>query len=103
MTDERLESVAGGPTVVRFTARVCGRVQGVGFRDYVRTRARRLGLVGSATNVSDGTVEVIAEGAVAACQELARLLVTDHTPGRTDRVELLWRSAQGNLVGFRRT
>ncbi|WP_235486983.1 acylphosphatase, partial [Frankia sp. AvcI1] len=35
-----------GPTVVRFTARVVGRVQGVGFRDYVRTRGRRLGLVG---------------------------------------------------------
>ncbi|SNQ45746.1 Acylphosphatase [Frankia canadensis] len=91
-----------GTTVVRFTAVVVGRVQRVGFRDYVRTRARRLGLVGSATNLPDGAVEVIAEGDESACRDLARLLVTGHTPGWTDRVQLVWRSAQGDLADFRR-
>jgi acylphosphatase len=41
---------------------VHGRVQGVGFRWFVRTEARRLGLAGWVRNVSDGTVEIRASG-----------------------------------------
>ena len=40
-----------------------GRVQGVFFRDTARHVARRFNIKGSAVNLSDGTVEVIAEGA----------------------------------------
>ncbi len=50
----------------------------------------------------DGAVVVIAEGAEPACRNLVRLLVTGHTPGWTDRVELVWQRAQGDLVDFRR-
>jgi len=46
---------------VRLTAWVRGRVQGVGFRWWVRSRALELGLAGSATNLRDGRVEVVAE------------------------------------------
>jgi acylphosphatase len=102
MSEVPIKQAGAGPTVVRFTARVVGRVQGVGFRDYVRTRGRRLGLVGTATNMPDGAVVVIAEGAAPACQNLARLLVTGHTPGWTDRVEVVWQRAQGDLADFRR-
>src|SRR3954468_4419193 len=55
---------------VRLTAWVHGRVQGVGFRWWARTRARELDLVGWATNLDDGRVEVVAEGERGACQEL---------------------------------
>jgi len=41
---------------------VSGRVQGVGFRYFVRKNALALGLSGSATNLFDGRVEVIAAG-----------------------------------------
>ena len=41
---------------------VSGNVQGVFFRDTCRREANNLGVAGSAANLPDGTVEVIAEG-----------------------------------------
>ena len=41
---------------------VRGRVQGVGFRYFVRTAAQRHGLCGYAQNLADGRVEVLAQG-----------------------------------------
>lgn len=47
---------------VRKRALVSGRVQGVFFRDSCRREAERVGVTGSARNLDDGRVEVIAEG-----------------------------------------
>ena len=41
---------------------VQGRVQGVGYRYFVRRQAETLGVTGYARNRPDGTVEVVAEG-----------------------------------------
>ena len=47
----------------RLTARVIGRVQGVGFRWWIRREAEALGLRGWVMNADDErTVEVVAEG-----------------------------------------
>lgn len=46
----------------RLHAVVTGRVQGVGFRWFVRGEADRLGLAGWVRNHPDGSVEVAAEG-----------------------------------------
>ncbi|MDH5784736.1 MAG: acylphosphatase [Chromatiales bacterium] len=53
---------------------VTGRVQGVWFRDSTRRQAGRLRLKGSATNLRDGSVEVIACGDEAALEQLQRWL-----------------------------
>lgn len=53
---------------------VRGRVQGVGFRWWLRERARELGLSGWVRNLPDGTVEVVAAGPRAAMQRLERLV-----------------------------
>jgi acylphosphatase len=42
--------------------RVIGRVQGVGFRQFVRERARALNLSGWVKNQPDGSVEVLVSG-----------------------------------------
>lgn len=46
----------------RMTALVTGAVQGVGYRRFVQRRAQDLGLAGFAENLSDGKVEIVAEG-----------------------------------------
>jgi acylphosphatase len=70
----------------RATMFVRGRVQGVGFRWWVRSRALELGLVGFARNLPDGRVEVLAQGEKQAVAELRELLERPDVPGRPGTV-----------------
>jgi acylphosphatase len=80
---------------------VRGRTQGVGFRAFVRDRARPLGLTGLARNLSDGvTVEVIAEGARPPLETLLEALNQGPRLSRVERVEASWREATGQYEGF---
>ncbi|HEU4676909.1 MAG TPA: acylphosphatase [Motilibacteraceae bacterium] len=89
---------------VRLTAWVRGRVQGVGFRWWTRSRALELGLAGSATNLDDGRVQVVAEGPRAACEALLALLreepSTRRRPGSVDGVVEQWAPPRGVASGF---
>jgi acylphosphatase len=85
----------------RLTAWVHGSVQGVGFRWWTRARALELGLVGSAANLADGRVEVVAEGPKDACESLLTLLRSPGTPGRVTTVVERWGEPRGGLTGFR--
>lgn len=60
------------PAARRFTIR--GRVQGVWFRDSTRRQAESLELTGSAVNLENGDVEVLAFGDAAALEQLAAWL-----------------------------
>jgi acylphosphatase len=86
---------------VRLTAWVAGMVQGVGFRWWTRSKALELGLVGSARNLHDGRVAVVAEGGRAACQGLLDALGGAEAPGRVDQVVSRWDDARGDLRDFR--
>ncbi|MEV1200571.1 acylphosphatase [Microbispora rosea] len=86
--------------VVRLTAWVRGRVQGVGFRWWARARALELGLVGWASNLADGRVEVVAEGPRESCEKLLSLLRTGDTPGHVEGVVERWSDAKRGIAGF---
>jgi acylphosphatase len=85
----------------RLTAWLHGRVQGVGMRWWVRARALELGLTGSATNLDDGRVEVVAQGARADLERLLALLRGPGPPGRVDRVVQRWSEPRAAPPGFR--
>jgi acylphosphatase len=84
----------------RLTAWVRGRVQGVGFRWWTRSRALELGLTGYVANRLDGRVLVVAQGQRDACEKLLRLLQGDATPGRVDNVVADWSQKPQDIEGF---
>jgi acylphosphatase len=95
------------PPDVRLTAWVSGRVQGVGFRWWVRANALELGLAGFAENLADGRVKVVAEGTEDRCSELLARLEDGHSgsrplvrPGRVAGVAHRWAEAVGGLPAF---
>lgn len=80
-------------TQCRLVALVDGHVQGVGFRWWTRGEAVGLGLVGSAENLADGRVRVIAEGPEDALTKLLQRLPSG--PGRVDEVLEEWAEPVG--------
>jgi acylphosphatase len=79
--------VSGPPPAPRQAVRlrILGRVQGVGFRWFVREEARELGLSGRVKNLPDGSVEVVAVGAPPALDRLRERL--RNGPGRVQGIE----------------
>lgn len=84
----------------RLDATVHGRVQGVGFRWFVRRNAARLGLFGWVANEPSGSVRVIAEGASAAVDQLIRDLHGGPPGAEVDHVETDFQSPTGEFAGF---
>jgi acylphosphatase len=98
--DQGPDAGDAGTDPVRLTAWVRGRVQGVGFRWWVRSRALELGLVGWAENLADGRVKVVAEGSKDAGAQLLERLSGSDTPGQVAHVTHRWDGARGGLFGF---
>lgn len=84
----------------RLTAWVHGRVQGVGFRWFTRSKALELGLVGTATNLPASRVEVVAEGPREACEQLLEALRSPQAPGEVEHVAEQWAEPRGEFAGF---
>ncbi|KBZ64551.1 acylphosphatase [Mycobacterium colombiense] len=89
---------------VRLTAWVHGKVQGVGFRWWTRSRALELGLSGYAANQADGRVLVVAQGPREAGEKLLELLEGAESwpsrPGHVDKVVADWSPPQERFEGF---
>ena len=88
-------------TQVRLSARITGRVQGVGFRNFTRTRARRLGVTGWVRNERDGSVRLEAEGTRETLDSLVEAVQHGPRMARVENVDVDWDDATGEFDGFR--
>ena len=86
---------------VSLRAVVRGRVQGIGFRDFVYTRARWLRISGYVRNLPDGrSLEVVAEGSRSELEQLLAYLRDGPRLSRVDAVETDWGEPTGAYDGF---
>ena len=83
----------------RLSVLISGRVQGVGFRAFVQRQALDLHLSGYAENLSDGRVEVVAEGDKDDLEHLLVKLRNGPSHAKVNEVEVSWGEAT-DLEGF---
>ena len=82
---------------------ISGLVQGVLFRREITSLARRLDVTGWVRNLSDGRVEVIAEGDKEKLDELVQFCRVGPSGARVENIGLDWSDVKGEFRGFRIT
>jgi len=82
---------------------ITGLVQGVFFRREISYLARQLGVTGWTRNLSDGSVEVVAEGEKEAIDRLIQFCRVGPAGARVRSVRVEWQDFKGEFRGFRIT
>ena len=80
---------------------IAGRVQGVGFRYALRSRAASLGVGGWARNRPDGTVEAVLEGPGDAVDSLVAWCGEGPRGAAVSGLNVRWEEPAGEEPGFR--
>jgi acylphosphatase len=75
-----------------FHAIVSGRVQGVGYRFFVRDQAKKLGIKGFVRNLFNGEVEVLAQGKRDDLEQFLKLLYKGPQMAWVQDIDLNWQS-----------
>ena len=78
-----------------------GRVQGVGFRYFVIQSVRDLAISGWVRNLSDGRVEILAEGKREDLEAMLQRVRKGPSASKVNRVVDEWEAASGAMSGFR--
>jgi tRNA pseudouridine55 synthase len=86
---------------LEFYAKVYGRVQGVGYRYFVKEKAQNLDLFGYVKNLEDGTVEVLAQGREENLQKLIEELKKGPFLARVDKLDIVFRKPLNIFYNFR--
>ncbi len=79
---------------------VAGKVQGVRYRTYVQESATELDLVGYVKNLSDETVEVVAQGLPDTLKEFVEYLNEGSLLAKVESVSIDWRSVNKKYDEF---
>lgn len=79
---------------------ISGRVQGVGFRSAARRQANELHLTGYIRNLTDGRVEVIAEGRRGALEIFSRWVGEGPSFARVDDISSSWEVSKKIFSAF---
>ena len=74
---------------------VRGRVQGVGFRFFVQRRAHQLRLAGFVRNLTNGRVEIVAEGPAGSVQRLIDAVRAGPPGAMVGDVDVAWETPRG--------
>lgn len=86
--------------LVRVRLHISGIVQGVFFRANTESVARSLALTGWVRNLTDGRVEVVAEGPYDKITELINWCHEGPPVASVDNVEMEWEEPTGELETF---
>ena len=84
----------------RIECKITGRVQMVMYRDFAQRKARRLGIVGTVQNLSDGSVAVMAEGEEEVLKKYIGLLHKGSIFAKVEGGEVKWMEAKGGFKDF---
>ncbi len=87
-------------SIERLSARISGRVQGVGYRHFTRMRAQELDLDGWVRNERDESVSLVAEGPRYRLEALIQQLRSGPPGARVADVSIQWSKATGEFTGF---
>ena len=75
--------------MLRYEITVTGNVQGIGYRYFVEREAQKLTLTGWVRNLSNGDVEIMAEGEKDILENFISILKTKHRWARIDDVKII--------------
>jgi acylphosphatase len=90
-----------GKELVRARVFVDGRVQGVAYRFFAEKYAARLGITGWVRNLSDGRVEVLAEGTSHQVETFLERLREGPSLARVDVFDVRREPSTGEFADFR--
>ena len=79
---------------------VGGRVQGVGYRWFCRSRAEQHGVQGTVRNLADGTVAIVAEGEHGALAAFHADVLRGPLAARVEAIQERWGECTHGLRGF---
>lgn len=79
---------------------VSGFVQGVGFRHFIRSKAKELGLTGWAKNLPDGSVEVLVQGEKSSIEQLIKQCKKGPFLSEVEKIDMRWEDSKEKFASF---
>ena len=73
----------------RYKITITGEVQGIGYRYFVVNEAQKLKITGWVRNLSNGNVELLAEGEKNVLENFVSILKTKHRWAKVDDMKIL--------------
>ena len=79
---------------------ITGEVQGIGFRYYIKEKAKMLGINGWVRNLIDGKVEAVFEGLEDKVKELIEWCKKGPSLAKVNHVKVEFRNYKGEFTSF---
>jgi acylphosphatase len=80
---------------------VYGNVQGVFYRRYIQVKAQELGITGTAANLEDGTVEIVAQGKEEDLRKLLEFIYSGPEDAEVESANVQWGAVSEPIADFR--